>query len=218
MKTKLLSSLLLTTSLADVSAAQNNQKFIQPGFNAVEASYRADKTTGTQGVANIRLYGDVAFHASKADIGLSAFDYFDVNKPASFFGRNLLLAGKTDGDSAVLEAVTTANGTIWRTGIRDQHLAHISKKTYGWADLTFGKNDASLTVLEGVQLPKGFRLEVYEIPNKSYHGAWDLYSQMQPLYRLPRGIAGGRLDAYLMWQNGAKSRFNSFLSGIRWTH
>ncbi len=128
-----------------------------------------------------------------------------------------MFVGKENRDSALLETFTTADGTAWRGGVRDKSLASISKRTYGYADLTFGKNDANANVLEGIELPKGFSVEMLALINKPYNGPWNPYFELQPLYRLSKKLSGGKLDAYFMWQHGVKEDYNGYRYGLRWS-
>ena len=172
---------LAEVGLAIIALAQPinaEQNRIDLGYNALETAVQASEGQDSQ--LRNRLLTNVEYNLGDAVIGYHGLNEVNNADSNTYFGRNVVTAGKKDVPTR-FAAVTKANSNgIFDTkvGIRDTRIQDVLGG-YGFTDITANGDAVGIDVLFGKPLPHGFSFEVYQSTTLPFEGEKNHYTELQ---------------------------------------
>lgn len=161
---KVITYATVIATLYSGAIAQEKNKTINFGYNALETALTKDKDVRNRFLSNL--------DAKLGDLKVGYWGLNEVNNTDknTYFGRNVFMIGNKNLNTQGVAVIKADKEGIFDTklGIRNSSLVE-KLRGYGFVDITTNRDAANITGFYGKELPKGISLELYqdiEIPFK----------------------------------------------------
>jgi len=194
-KTMLAGALLAITEYVGAQTQDTEKDSVQfnTEFNTLETA-----VTNQDDLVRTRMINAPSVDYKGVHVGFHGLNEINNANPDTYFGRNRLLVGKTEGKNYfIVDAITTKDGLVdTKVGVRNTSIAE-TIGVYGFLDAETNLDGMSILGFYGRSIGECFSVEGLYVINKEYDGEFNQFLEVQGNYKIGNHLSAfGRMETY----------------------